>query len=149
MEERQKVQILQSPREGDKLGASVLNKPAEPDFPRTFDKSIDHRPYGSNTSNVGQNDLNENPYVPSALQKSTEVISNNRLASRPMFALAKPPSMSRPQEQKLVGNSSISQPQLPKNQSKSTRNNRIADPFAHVDNRLNDYGTQEVIPKIN
>ena len=42
-------------------------------------------------------------------------------------------------------NSSISQPTLPRNETKATRN-RIADPFAQPERRMNDYGSQEVVP---
>ena len=81
--------------------------------------------------------------MPSAVQKSTEASSSNRLASRPNFGMSKRPAIGRTQEQKLVANSSISQPLLPRNENKSTRS-RIADPFAQPERRVHDYSSQEV-----
>lgn len=117
----------------------MLNKLAEPTFPRTFDKSIEQIP------NENTKATQENPYVPSAIQKGTDISSTNRLASRPNFGISKGPAIGRPQEQKLVANSSISQPLLPRNENKSTRN-RIADPFAQPERRVHDYGSQEAAP---
>ena len=114
----------------------MLNKLAEPTFPRTFDKSIEQIP------NENTKATQENPYVPSAIQKGTDISSTNRLASRPNFGISKGPAIGRPQEQKLVANSGISQPLLPRNENKSTRN-RIADPFAQPERRVHDYGSQE------
>ena len=126
-------------KEGAALGVGVLDRPAEPTFPRAFDKSVEQRPYENRKV------TEENPYVPSVVQKSTEVTSTNRLASRPTFGAPKPPSMGRPRDHAVAANSSISQPQLSRNETKSTRP-RIADPFAQVGTKINDYSSQEAMP---